>query len=142
MTALMACACLVLAIAGGCSVTLSPQPPASTPADTHWLTGWPPMPNVGPAPGVSLAVADDVVVLSNNSSRTYSLSPPMIEIWEGGAPWVEIGDPGGGSVKLEPGAKVTRQLPNHSTAIRVGARLWEPDGHGDPWFTWLEISAN
>jgi hypothetical protein len=84
-----------------------------------------------------------VVVVKNGADRSYWLAPAAIELWEGGAPWVET-DPGGGRRELRPGDAIERNIGERADTVRVGVRLW-PDAVAieleEPWFTWLEVAG-
>jgi len=132
---------VVLLTLVGCSSEPGGTPVTSTPPR---LDQWPPIVNAGPAPGANIALRDRTAVLTNGSSRTYWLSLPVIELWEGGAPWVETIDPGSGSVELKPGDTVELIVEPRRDTVRVGARLWQsatPGPDESPWFVWLEIEG-
>lgn len=134
---------VVCATGAGCSIAGPPSTP-DTGSPPPRRDQWPPIVTAGPAPGVTIALHDRTAVLTNGSSRTYWLSPPVIELWEGGAPWVETTDPGSGQVELEPGDKVELVVEPRPDTVRVGARLWQsatPGPDESPWFVWLEIES-
>jgi hypothetical protein len=106
---------------------------------------WPPVSNRGAAPGITIVLRDRTVVLTNESADSYWLSPPIIELWEGGAPWVVVVEPDDGSLELGPGDELELVIGDRSDTVRAGARLWPDaiiDGSEEPWFNWLEVEAN
>lgn len=137
---------LALAIAACAGARVSNTPETLEPQSTSALEQWPPVSNVGEAPGVSIALRDRTAFLTNGSDRTYWLSPPTLEIWEGGAPWVVVVDPGTGVVEVQPGATVELTVPDRPDTVRIGARLWPTDSPDvsveEPWFNWLEVPGN
>lgn len=134
-------ACVLLA---GCGAPNSTASASLESLQTSALEQWPPVSNRGPAPGVSIVLRDRTAVLTNDSEESYWLSPPIIELWEGGAPWVVIVDPGVGTLEVKPGDRVELAIGNRADTVRVGARLWpnaDPDQSVEPWFNWLEVAG-
>jgi hypothetical protein len=141
---------LVLVTSSGCggapaSAPASAVATSTDPLPTSALEQWPPVSNRGPAPGITIVLRDRTVVMTNESADSYWLSPPIIELWEGGAPWIVVVEPGDGSLELGPGDELELVIGDRSDTVRAGARLWPDaiiDGSEEPWFNWLEVEAN
>jgi hypothetical protein len=135
---------VVWALLAGCGAPVSTASASLGSLQTSALEQWPPVSNRGPAPGVSIVLRDRTAVLTNDSEKSYWLSPPIIELWEGGAPWVVIVDPGVGTLEVKPGDEVELAIGNRADTVRVGARLWpnaDPDQSVEAWFNWLEVAG-
>lgn len=122
-------------------VACSTQP--ATPA----LAQWPPIPNRGPAPGLTLTqVGATSFRVTNGSTRSYWLSPQPLEVWHGGFPWVETSELAPGRLEVPPGRSLDMavNVPADSGQLRVGVRLWDSADSTSgalPWFLWIDASS-
>lgn len=132
---------VVLASLSGCVVSATPTP-RTTPRPTPALSQWPPFPVASePPPGLAISLDGRTVTISNDSGGSLWMSPPVIELWEGGNPWVESEVPSG-SRELSDRSSLSLDVPVRQDAVRVGARLWArptPGAWEVPVFLWIEV---
>lgn len=132
---------VVLESLSGCVVSATPTP-RNTPRPTPALSQWPPFPVASePPPGLAISLDGRTVTISNDSGGSLWMSPPVIELWEGGNPWVESEVPSG-SRELSDRSSLSLDVPVRQDSVRVGARLWArptPGASEVPVFLWIEV---
>lgn len=142
-------ALLLVLAAAGCG----PATPTATPSGSRVVVppsgDWPPFATAAgtPPPGLTFTLGPGATAtLMNGSDQPIWLAPPTIEVWEGPQPWVE-GDVPQGSMRLDPGQKVTANVGVSSAARRAGVRIWATDDVTEsesnaPWFLWQELGGS